>query len=133
MASLPPFARDFHVDGGSLLFANRDDERRDRWVIERIDLSNGRRTRLLESAEQSLAPHPFRGDVAYNDGGLRLIGGGRIEHRPGADVVAAVSGELAAVLHYAGGLPELELVDGSGVRQIAAPADSHVQVVGFVR
>jgi hypothetical protein len=132
--TLPPFARDFTVEAGQLVFANRDDERRDRWVIERVDLPSGRRTRLHTSESQALAPRVLGGDVAFNDHGLRMLGGGRVEHRAGDDVVEAVSGERAALLHYSGGaLPELELLDGGQVRQIAAPENTHLQVVGFAK
>ena len=46
VASLPPFAHDFAIDGGALLVRNRDDEHRERETLERIDLRNGNRTRL---------------------------------------------------------------------------------------
>jgi hypothetical protein len=139
--ALPPFARDFSIisngENGQLVLANRDDERRDRWVIERIDLASGRRVRLHTSESQVLAPRAFAGDVAFNDRGLKLLGRGRVEHRAGDDVVAATSGERAALLHYSslGGaaLPELEILEGGQVRQIAAPENTHIQVVGFAR
>jgi hypothetical protein len=128
---LLPFARDFRVDGNQLVYSNRAEDHR--WVIERLDLTSGARTRLHSSAHQAIAPHPYRGDIAYNDGGLRLLSGKRLAHRDGSDVMVAAMGELAALLHYAGGLPTLEIVEGERVRQIATPGDAHIQVVGFVK
>ncbi|MGZ3407045.1 MAG: hypothetical protein ACXVAN_11420 [Polyangia bacterium] len=46
LASLPPYAHDFAVDGGALVVQNRDDDHRERETVERIDLRNGNRTRL---------------------------------------------------------------------------------------
>jgi hypothetical protein len=46
VASLPPFAHDFSVDGDALVVHNRDDEHRERETVERIELRNGNRTRL---------------------------------------------------------------------------------------
>ncbi|MCU1276480.1 MAG: hypothetical protein JWM53_26 [bacterium] len=46
VASLPPYAHDFAVDGGALLVQNRDDAHRERETVERIDLRNGNRTRM---------------------------------------------------------------------------------------
>jgi len=46
LASIPPYAHDFAVQNGALVLYNRDDVRRDLETIERIDLSNGNRTRV---------------------------------------------------------------------------------------
>jgi hypothetical protein len=46
LASLPPYAHDFVVDGGALVVQNRDDDHRERETVERIDLRNGNRTRV---------------------------------------------------------------------------------------
>ena len=133
LIDLAPFARDFHVDGHFLFYSERAENRQ--WAVERLDLITDRRERLVTAKDQVLAPHPWKGDLAYNDHGLRLLGAGRVEHREGHDVVAATAGDLAAVLHYSSnlGLPELEVVDAAVVRQIATPPDSHIHVVGFVK
>jgi hypothetical protein len=44
--SLPPWAHDFSIENGALLVHNRDDVRHELQTIERIDLSNGNRTRV---------------------------------------------------------------------------------------
>jgi hypothetical protein len=44
--SLPPYARDFVIDGQTIVLRNRDDARRDLETLERIDLSSGARTRM---------------------------------------------------------------------------------------
>jgi hypothetical protein len=118
--------RDFRVSEGRLVFTQLIERQ---WTIDAIDLASGKLQRLFTGAGV-LAPHPWNGDIAFNDHGLTLLGKGHIEHRPGDDVVLATSGEHAAMLHYPG--PELEVFDGK-VRQIATPTDSHVQVVGFVK
>ena len=46
VASLPPYAHDFSVDGGALVVHNRDHEHHERQTIDRIDLANGNITRL---------------------------------------------------------------------------------------
>ena len=122
--------RDFRVDGDQLVFTQLVERQ---WSIDRVDLATGALRRLLVSGSQVLAPHPWKGDVAYNDHGLRLIGAGRVEHRPGDDIVVAASGDLAAALHFHGETSDLEVFEGGQVRQIVTPPDSHIQVVGFVK
>ena len=46
LPSLPPYAHDFSVEGAALVVHNRDDVRRERETVERIDLATGARTRL---------------------------------------------------------------------------------------
>jgi len=46
VASLPPYAHDFAVDGGALVVHNRDAQHHERETIDRIDLANGNITRL---------------------------------------------------------------------------------------
>lgn len=46
VASLPPYAHDFAVDGGALVVHNRDGQHHERETIDRIDLANGNMTRL---------------------------------------------------------------------------------------
>jgi hypothetical protein len=133
--ALLPYARDFSLEGGALVFENRDESRSDLWVIDRVELATGARRRLLTSPVQALAPRVVAGDVAYNEGGLRLLRGGALLHRPGDDVAraATLDGRVVAVQHYSPGasLPELEIVEGRAVRTLAAPAASHFDVVGF--
>jgi hypothetical protein len=122
LPSLPPFARDFTVDETSVVFQNRDEQRRDLWVIDRVELTTGARTRLLTSSNQALAPKMWGGELWYS--------------REGGDEVRAISpdGRVAAQLHHPPGapIPELRLVDKSGkVRQIAAPWPTHFDVAGF--
>jgi hypothetical protein len=46
VGDLPPFARDFHIDGATLELRNRDDVHRQLQTLERIDLTSGTRTRV---------------------------------------------------------------------------------------
>jgi hypothetical protein len=138
---MSPFARDFTLDGTTLVFAARDEDRSDRWTLERIDVASGTARRLYTSPHQALAPFAWPGgDVAYSDGetGLRLLGGGpRAPLGPGVDVVRAVGGGRAALWHFVADLPlpELAVVDvesGRGAR-VAVPPATHVEIVGFRR
>ena len=57
MSSMPGFARDFSVTGnGYLVFENRDSERRDLWIAERINLVSGKVERIKE-ATSPLGPY----------------------------------------------------------------------------
>ena len=46
VASLPPYAHDFAVDGSALIVHNRDAQHREWQTTDRIDLANGNVTRL---------------------------------------------------------------------------------------
>lgn len=46
VASLAPFAHDFAVDGGALVFADRDEAHPERETVERVELHSGRMTRV---------------------------------------------------------------------------------------
>ena len=142
IASLLPFARDFSLAGDALVFAERDEERHDLWVIDRLDLPSGLRTRLHRSNNQHLAPHVWpNGEVAFDGGGaagLQLLGGNL--HAPlgeGTDVLRAIAadGTRAAVWHYAPNAqwPDVGLLDASGRRagKIVAPPSTRLEIVGF--
>jgi hypothetical protein len=140
LPSLPPFARDFSVAGGALVFENRDEAASDRWVIDRVALDSGGRRRLVTSANQALAPHVWPGgDVAYNGEGERgLVAPGLTSPLGvGHDLVKALSpdGKWAAVLHYppAAVLPELAVLDVAAGRVARVPRSeaTHVEVVGL--
>jgi hypothetical protein len=129
ISQIAPFARDFRVDGNDLIFANRTEDKR--WAIEKMDLKSGISRRLVITDDQVLAPHPFRGDLAYQDHGLRLLGGGKLSDE--REIVVATEGNVAAVIHEEGRGEELRVLDGEKVRQFVAPAHSHIQVIGFVK
>jgi hypothetical protein len=115
--------RDFHVDDDQLYLSQIADRQ---WTVDRVDLASGKLERLHSQAAPT-APHPFRGDVAFNDQGLRLLHGGRLGHAD--EMLLATWGSIGAALRPEG---TLEIIDRE-VRQIATPANTHIQIVGFVR
>jgi len=141
IADLAPFARDFSVVGDALVFSDRDEQRRDLWVIDAVDLASGARRRLLRSPVQHLAPHAWPGgELAFDAGrGLSLLrGGGRQPLGSGVDVVRALSpdGRLAALWHYPPETvnPEVAILDATGrvITRVAPPDDAtRLEIVGF--
>lgn len=145
--SLLPFARDFSVDAakGAVVFQERDERDSGTWVVDRMDLATGARTRLASSKSMSLSPSVWPGGgVAYapdSRGGLTLIGRDmKPIHGPtgdGVDQVQAVSKEGAwvAALHTRPGqLPIAFAIESSVGRTLAlaAPAGARVAIAGFV-
>jgi hypothetical protein len=57
VTTLLPFARDFTIDAarGAIVMSNRDEHDSRTWVVDRVDLATGARTRL-ERAREELAP-----------------------------------------------------------------------------
>jgi hypothetical protein len=70
VTALVPFARDFLVDEkrGALVMSNRDEHDSHLWVIDRIDLATGFRTRLTSARDETPSPLGF---VDAAGGGLR--------------------------------------------------------------
>jgi hypothetical protein len=126
LPSLLPFARDFSVDAGELAFAERDEARADRWVVDVVDLSTGVRRRALGPASQILAP---RFDRSHQLAVAR--------DRDGVEVVRAIAPTGArAAWHYPPGraLPDVRVLDADGAVRatITAPARTRLEIVGFV-
>jgi hypothetical protein len=145
--SMLPFARDFSVDAarGAVVFQERDERDARTWVIDRMNLATGARTRLAASNSMSLAPSVWPGGgVAYapdSRGGLTLIGREmKAIHAPtgdGVDQVQAISREGAwvAALHTRPGeLPVAFAIESVTGRTLALPsaADARVAIAGFV-
>jgi hypothetical protein len=148
--SLLPFARDFSVDAakGTVVFQERDERDSGTWVVDRMNLATGARTRLAFSKSMSLSPSVWPGGgVAYapdSRGGLTLIGRDmKPIHGPtgdGVDQVQAVSpvsseGAWVAALHTRPGqLPIAFAIESSTGRTLAltAPAGARVAIAGFV-
>lgn len=145
--SLLPFARDFSVDAerGAVVFQERDERDSRTWVVDRVDLASGARTRLAAARSMSLAPSVWPGGgVAYSpDGrsGLTLIGR---KMKPiqaptgeGIDQVQALSedGAWVAALHTRPGqFPLAFAIESATGSTLALPAaaGAHVAVAGFV-
>jgi hypothetical protein len=55
ITALVPFARDFSIDAkrGALVMSNRDEHDSHLWVIDRIDLATGARTRLTTARDET--------------------------------------------------------------------------------
>jgi hypothetical protein len=146
IVDLLPFARDFSVDGrtGAMVMQERDEHDARAWVIDRVDLATGARTRLHRSASASLAPFAWPGGgIALSESGrgLSLQGGTRpLAAAPlgdGVDVVRDVStdGAWVAALHtVAGQLPVPFAVDTrtGAAAALPAPGGVRIEIAGFV-
>jgi hypothetical protein len=145
LAPLLPFARDFSVEGGAVVFQERDEQDSRAWTIDRVDLTTLTRTRLHTDPSASLAPFAWPGGgVAWSragHGGLALLGSGRpLAAAPlgeGVDLVRAVSGDRAwvAALHTVPGqLPVAFAVDTrtGAAAALPAPVGVRVEIAGFV-
>jgi hypothetical protein len=143
--SIPPFARDFSIDAaaGALVFQERHETDPGTWVIDRIDLARGKRTRLEASSSHGLAPYAWPGGgLAYTPEratGLSVIGA-RATVRgplgPGIDTIQAVSqdGAWVAALHTnpsAFAVPFAIRVESGEVAAIPAPPGARIAVAGF--
>jgi hypothetical protein len=144
LAELPPYARDFSVsDAGELVFQERHETDASAWVIDRLDLTTGQRTRLITSPSHGLAPHAWPGGgLAYTPDrrtGMALMGAAaslRGPLGPGVDVVQAVSpgGSWVAVLHTSPSALAIPFVVHAATGQIAAipaPPGARVAIAGF--
>ena len=141
VTTLLPFARDFSVDAvrGVLVLSNRDENDAHLWVIDRIDLQTGLRTRLASARDE--APAPFAlpsGELAWTArerGGLAI---GRRTIAPlgaGFDAVtqASADGAWLTVLHAAHGFDvavAVHLAAGTPTRLTAG--DERVEPLGFI-
>jgi hypothetical protein len=146
---LSPFARDFAIDdaGHAVVFADRHESDRSRFVVDRIDLATGARDRLHEDESSTLAPQ------IWPDGSLALtrdpqkplerfdLGRGvraaRARGLPrGVGRVNAVEpGKAVAVTtSEAGALPIVSVVDPLTGKSatLAVPAGHRATVAGFL-
>lgn len=148
LPSILPFARDFSVDreSRSLVFTARDERSSETWVVDRLDLTTGARTRIARGLRMALVPHAWPGgQVAFNpngDRGLTLLqkNGRMLPLRPlgdGVDVVRGLSPDArwAALLHT---LPSelpvpfaLSVETGQPI-PIAAPQGMRVEIAGVL-
>jgi len=124
--SLLPYARDFSVDAGELVFSERDEARSDRWVVDVVDLSTGARRRVQTSPSQLLAPH-------FGASHQILVA----READGVEIVRALSASgLKAAFGYPPGraLPDVVILDGVGAARarIEAPPRTRLEIVGFV-
>jgi hypothetical protein len=114
-------------------------------VVDRVDLTSGKKTRLFEGSSLNLAPHAWPGGaVAYNaDGrsGLALLGAGALEVRSplgeGVDVVLATSQDrrwLAALHTVQGALPAPFAINTETGAALAlhGPPGARIAIAGFV-
>ena len=145
--SLLPFARDFSVDAarGDVVFQERDEQDSSTWVVDRMSLTTGARTRLAASSSMSLSPAAWPGGgVAYardSRGGLTLLGRDikaiQAPTGDGVDQVQAVSKEGAwvAALHTRPGeLPVAFAIESATGRTLAltTPTGARLAIAGFV-
>jgi hypothetical protein len=142
LAEMLPFARDFTLHGGRLVFRERDETDARAWVVDALDLASGERERLYQGDTFALAPHVWPdGGVALSpgEGGLVLLGSADPVERPlgaGVDVVRGFShdGRFVLALHtVAGALPEPFVIDratGDATR-LPAPPGARIALAGF--
>ncbi|WP_434046981.1 MULTISPECIES: hypothetical protein [Sorangium] len=143
--SIPPFARDFSIDAAAnaLVYQGRHEVDPGAWVIDRLDLNTGKRTRLETSASNGLAPHAWPGGgLAYTPDrrtGLLLVGARAALRGPlgaGVDAVQAVSPDAAwvAALHTSPSafpVPFAIHAESGEVAAIPAPSGARIAVAGF--
>ena len=141
VSSMPPFARDFSIDAGkgAVVFSNRDDVDAHLWVVERMDLASGARTRLHQERDESPAPFAMpSGDVAWTAprrSGLFVLGKATAPLGAGFDSVRAVTsdGALAIIAHVpSSGWDTAAIVDFATARTLPLPTDVRIEPVGFV-
>jgi hypothetical protein len=79
VAALPPFARDFSIDpkAGAVVFSNRDDRDESTWVVERMDLSTGARTRLSTTRDDAQTPLAAGGRIFWTAPGRKGLASDR--------------------------------------------------------
>lgn len=142
---IPPFARDFSIDAaaGALVFQGRHESDPKAWVIERLDLTRGKHTRLEVSAHHGLAPHAWPGGgLAYTPDrstGLVVRGARAAVRSPlgaGVDAIQAVSqdGAWVAALHTnpsAFPVPFAIHTESGEVATIPAPPYARIAIAGF--
>ncbi|MFT3770124.1 MAG: hypothetical protein QM820_32240 [Minicystis sp.] len=145
ITQLLPFARDFSVGDGVVVFQERDEHDTRAWTIDRVDLASGARTRLHTGPSMSLAPFAWPGGgVAWSSngrGGLAMLAGQRpLAAAPlgeGVDLVRAVSadGAWVAALHTVTGklpVPFAVNTQTGAAAAIAAPGGVRIEIAGFV-
>jgi hypothetical protein len=142
LPSLPPFATDFSVtEAGDLVFQNRDKQRADVWVIERLRLGSGEQDHFQESSSTSMAPRAWpHGEVTLNGpGGLKRAGASPSSRTPQGLVdlrAFAADGTVAASLVFTPGTsaPDVVLLEpgGAELSRIVAPPQTRLEVAGFL-
>jgi len=139
VARIFPMARDFSFDGGALVYLNRDDRDPALWVVDRVDLTTGGRTRLHASPHYGMAPVIVGGRLWINR--TPEVGIGPADSRAaspmgaGQDELELSSGRFFGFLHHrAGDLPEPWLLDGAtgAALAIARPAGARVELVAVI-
>jgi hypothetical protein len=136
ISAVAPFARDFSVDQsrGALVYSTRDGND---WIVERLDLASGARTRLHQEADDAPAPFALpNGDVAWTAPrrtGLALPGKTIAPLGMGFDSVRAVASDLVIVAHVPpSGWDTAAIVDLASGATFALPNDVRIEPVGFV-
>lgn len=141
LADIPPFARDFSLDGDLLTFHDRDDDDPHTWHIEQLDLRTAALTTRAAAVDMRAGPFAAAGTIFAATTGGPLH---RLDGRPLAapcttadcvDVVrvAARGARWLAGLHVArGALPRPFLLDSATGSSTLLPAPAgHVDLLGF--
>lgn len=141
LADIPPFARDFSVDGDLLTFHDRDDDDPHTWHIQQLDLRSAALTTRAAAVDMRAQPFAAAGTVFAATTGGPLH---RLDGRPlatpctGADCVdllrvATRDARWLAGLHVVrGALPRPFLLDSAtGAATLLAPTAAWVDLLGF--
>lgn len=142
IATMPAMAHDFVVDAEHqrVLFTIAEPGV-ERWFIDQVDVSSGRRTRLAEGDQVALLPTVLPSGLAWSTGegrGLSWLGRDGVAlaaHGPGFERVRFVTQELVFTRHEApGAAPQVfvtRLRDGAAVPVVFPPGI--VDVAGVSR
>ena len=141
ITTLLPFARDFSVDEtrGALVMSNRDEVDTHLWVVDRVNLTTGLRSRLGQERDEAPAAFALAsGELASGAnarGGLRI--GSRTVAPLGVGFVAVThaspDGEWMTVHHVANGVDVaagMHVTTGTPAR--LTRGDERVEILGFV-
>jgi hypothetical protein len=131
--TVAPFARDFSIDGGSVVFSDRDAAA---WTVERVDLAAGTDTRLETARAAQPAALAFGGRLAWSAEGRRgLAIDGRVIAPLGAGFdapeMADPAGAWLAVLHVGAGFDHEALVDVARGRAVRLDQGERVTVIAL--
>lgn len=142
LADIPPFARDFSIDGDLLVYHDRDEHDPHTWHIEQLDLRTGVQTTRGLDIAMNAQPFAAGGSIfaVHRDTLARISAGpplaGPCAHdRDCTDVLRRASPDarwLAGLHVRAGALPRPFVLDNTtGAATLLPPPTGWVDLLGF--
>lgn len=142
LLDIPPFARDFSVDGDTLTFHNRDEFDPHTWHIEQLDLRTAAPRTLAADIDMRAQPFAAGGTVhaALRGAALHRLDGAPVAAPcappvPCVDVLRRASADarwLAGLHVRAGALPRPFILDAAtNTSTLLPPPDAWVDLLGF--